>query len=361
MTSDGRLVELDLVKVRCKRCTLVRCGTPFSGAWLQAHYAADYRSAVDAERSETIVRVEDGVIGRSEAISRWVVDAWNKTGYRPPSGILEIGCGEGRVLDRLRTHWPHAKASGLELGANAVRLASERGLHVEQNSYELASGRYDLIYAIAVLEHVPSPTHFISHLTSILSSDGALLVMQPCQEDVSHDIFFIDHLHHFHLAHIKMFAEKLGLKEIYNDYPNVHLPHFSLHVIRRADNCGQNLNVAELRGVTDPIDRSIDVWNTRFAALDAWLTATSTRDLYVWGIGEFLSLLSAYTAVGSTTIKGGFDDNLERFANNETTYPVERELPNDLPNGRILVTFRINGTLKERLEMIGIPWFCPLL
>lgn len=87
-----------------------------------------------------------------EQMCRWVPNAHN---------ILEVGCGEGAVTQRLRLAYPKAQITAIDITARIGRLyrgSYERVRFVQctvQQIAEAESGAYDLAVLSDVLHHVP--------------------------------------------------------------------------------------------------------------------------------------------------------------------------------------------------------------
>ncbi|HVM37389.1 MAG TPA: class I SAM-dependent methyltransferase [Sphingomicrobium sp.] len=92
----------------------------------------------------------------AEALNLWVPDA---------SNILEVGCGEGAVTERLARLYPEAKITGIDISPRLGRLydgPTDRVSFVRQTVQELAAarpGQYDLVILSDVLHHVPASMH----------------------------------------------------------------------------------------------------------------------------------------------------------------------------------------------------------
>lgn len=87
--------------------------------------------------------------------------------HRAPQPILDVGCGEGDLLDELRAGG--YTGQGIELRPAAARLAREgRGLDVQVGSIESylrAPARVGTIVLCHVLEHLPDPVGTIRRLS----------------------------------------------------------------------------------------------------------------------------------------------------------------------------------------------------
>jgi 2-polyprenyl-3-methyl-5-hydroxy-6-metoxy-1,4-benzoquinol methylase len=86
-----------------------------------------------------------------------LVKKWSPTATR----ILEVGCGEGAVTQRLRVAYANAEISAIDITPRVGRLYQgplDRVRFIKCDVQEIASkeqGRYDLIVLSDVLHHVP--------------------------------------------------------------------------------------------------------------------------------------------------------------------------------------------------------------
>ncbi|MGA7730550.1 MAG: class I SAM-dependent methyltransferase [Chloroflexia bacterium] len=124
---------------------------------------------------------------RFTRIIEWLLD--NLYNYRvyqieqnqKPGKVLDIGCGRGLLLHKLRQRgWT---PMGTELNEEAATYAREQlGLPVTTQMVEEAGfpdGEFDLIILWHVLEHVQSPRAMLREVSRILKPGGTLLVAVP--------------------------------------------------------------------------------------------------------------------------------------------------------------------------------------
>jgi 2-polyprenyl-3-methyl-5-hydroxy-6-metoxy-1,4-benzoquinol methylase len=103
---------------------------------------------------------------------------------RPGDRVLEVGCGVGAFVDRLRkAGW---EASGLELNGAAVAQAQAAGVPVVNELIETVAARepgaFDLVCSFEVLEHVADPYDFIDQQVRALRPGGRLVIGVPNQD-----------------------------------------------------------------------------------------------------------------------------------------------------------------------------------
>ena len=93
--------------------------------------------------------------------------------------VLDVGCGEGNFLDKVRRVTPHA--FGIELNKQAANVAVAKGIGVHRELIEehAPSSAYDVVTTFQVLEHIADPLPFINNCLKVLRAGGTLIVGVP--------------------------------------------------------------------------------------------------------------------------------------------------------------------------------------
>ncbi|MGF2035965.1 MAG: class I SAM-dependent methyltransferase [Nostoc sp. CmiVER01] len=96
------------------------------------------------------------------------------------ANVLDIGCGTGRLLERLATQFPDLQAIGLDLSANMLRVARQSNRHrprliyVEGKAESLpfADGQFDGVFSTISFLHYLEPKQVLSEIARVLSPSG---------------------------------------------------------------------------------------------------------------------------------------------------------------------------------------------
>ena len=182
----------------CEACGTGYLSPGLSGSRLDAFYKSDYRRTYLYE-----------VMGYSRALfyaSRNDLEAAHvrladvEPALLHGASVWEIGSGLGAFAALLGRMRPDVEIVATEPD-EAARLSFDPPGHVRFESFEAASaGRYDLIVAFHVLEHVVDPADFLLTCRTALKPDGRLFIEVPDYEvDLSDRAFA-------HPAHLSYFT-----------------------------------------------------------------------------------------------------------------------------------------------------------
>lgn len=128
----------------------------------------------------------------------------------PHASVLDIGCGDGRLLDGLKRVAPDdAILEGIEISEEAAAGTRERGYTVTVGSVdelELPAGRYDLIALIQVIEHVFHPVACLEKIHAALKPGGRVLFETPSTRCLDYSLFHRRYWGGYHFPrHLNLF------------------------------------------------------------------------------------------------------------------------------------------------------------
>jgi SAM-dependent methyltransferase len=97
---------------------------------------------------------------------------------------LDLGCGSGGFTVQMAREVEACELYGVDIAADAVRRASERGiqarcLDLSRDSLPFSEGSFDLITAIEVIEHLTDTDKFLLEVHRCLRNEGYFVVTTP--------------------------------------------------------------------------------------------------------------------------------------------------------------------------------------
>ena len=132
--------------------------------------------------------------------------------------VLEIGCGDGAILERLASTGFSARFTGLEISPSAVRAVQEKnipGASVELfDGYELrfADKHFDLAILSHVVEHVEHPRRLIEEAARVASK---VFVEVPLEDNLRlpEDFVFdrVGHINFYNVKTIRRLVRSCGM------------------------------------------------------------------------------------------------------------------------------------------------------
>jgi SAM-dependent methyltransferase len=126
--------------------------------------------------------------------------------------ILEVGCGDGRLLWAVAEARPQAALAGVDTDATGVALAQSRmqqtgvSVVIQRGSVHqlpFASDAFDVVLLADVVEHLVDPSAALLEILRVLKPKGVLVLSTPHRQPD----FVWDELHHVHeFDHIELRA-----------------------------------------------------------------------------------------------------------------------------------------------------------
>lgn len=97
--------------------------------------------------------------------------------------ILELGCGSGILLSKLKISFNNFKFDGIEPYLKAFKNLKKikKDVNIIECSYEnfITSKKYTLIYSVNVFEHLDNWKHFLKWAAKALEKKGKVIILCP--------------------------------------------------------------------------------------------------------------------------------------------------------------------------------------
>ncbi len=96
------------------------------------------------------------------------------------ANVLDLGCGTGRLLNRLANQFPEITGTGLDLSPQMLRVARQNNRHrprliyLEGNAENLpfAEGQFNAVFNTISFLHYPQPDQVLKEVARVLSPGG---------------------------------------------------------------------------------------------------------------------------------------------------------------------------------------------
>jgi 2-polyprenyl-3-methyl-5-hydroxy-6-metoxy-1,4-benzoquinol methylase len=222
-----------------KRCPAIGCGLlwldpmpveedvskAYAKYYTHGDIPANSQESSSAERFPSILRIFRDLLLRATSISRERRRlASMYLDEVPPGRVLDVGCGDGSRLERLRAlGWD---VSGQEIDGKAASHAIQfYGVQVHLGSLseaDFGEGSFDAIVMNHVVEHVHDPVRLFSECRHLLKKNGVLVAVTPNSESCGHKRFGPSwrglepprHIHLFNQSTLRKLAGLVGFRDV---------------------------------------------------------------------------------------------------------------------------------------------------
>ena len=198
--------------VRCLDCGLIYMNPQIAPECTAQFYPDDYAPH------------QDGAATR-EKNTKWVLPKAILESLNPESKVLDVGCGNGDFLNKLRQYC-HCSVYGLDFSRNAVDSARRQfGIEVFHGDFLAAPYKpqiFDLISLWSCIEHLNNPAAAVQKAYSLCKPGGWIFIKTPnhkslaakCFKDKWYHLDCPRHLFIFSPSTIKMLLKKCGFEKV---------------------------------------------------------------------------------------------------------------------------------------------------
>ena len=118
--------------------------------------------------------------------------------FSNPLRILDVGCGTGALLERLRENFPNAALHGIDISANMLAIARKRNISdvelLEGDSENLpySDAYFDMVLCCSSFHHYPAPEKAASEFLRVTRPGGKLIICDMDLPDIAR--LFANHI-----------------------------------------------------------------------------------------------------------------------------------------------------------------------
>jgi len=189
--------------VRCRRCRHRYLNPRPSARDLPAIYPADYYAYSDRGKPLAVRLRRMRERGKVRLFRRAIGEG--------PRRILDLGCGNGRLLSLLREYGSAAwELEGIDFSEDAVRQCRSRGFRAQATRLEdltRQDGTFDAVIMIQLLEHLEDPRRACERVHALLRPGGVFILETPNVAGIDYRCFQGRWWGHYHFPrHWNLFS-----------------------------------------------------------------------------------------------------------------------------------------------------------
>ena len=281
MTSDRQIIKSHIKKIECNKCGLVRTGCQPNINKLRKEYQKNYEYN-SSSQGDMMYFSQTGLQDRSSHTLNRILELLSSVDLKSIKTIVEIGCGEGNLIEKLQEKFPTKKIIGFEINEQAIKIGRRKGLDIRSLT-KPSEIKADLLISYTVIEHTTSPKNFLKSITRMLNPNGLLILGTPHQDNLSYDIFFVDHLFHFSIKHLQdlaRFSNLILLKKTLGSWP---ISSIVLCLFRLSNKHLKPI----IRKRKTKVKQSFIYYNNIFKKINLFLSSVKkNKKLAIFGLGE---------------------------------------------------------------------------
>jgi len=93
--------------------------------------------------------------------------------------IIDIGCGQGELLNRLKEKFPESNFTGVDYSDFDFTKTFNFFTYDCNNDFDDSFETYDLVVSSEVIEHLENPRHYLRQVNKITKSQGHIVLSTP--------------------------------------------------------------------------------------------------------------------------------------------------------------------------------------
>ena len=315
--SDGRVLAKDLAKYGCRQCGATFHPSPPTEVEVDAFYDTDYLLPTSSPASDQ---------ARAFRYAAWIGTA---VGSLSKARVLETGCGSGALLRALADQYPGMRGVGLDPAAVPEGTASPAPLSFRRGRIgDLPADdvRFDLVYAVNVVEHVSQRERFLTDIAGRMNKGGRIVLICPTAEPPNLELLFFDHLTTFTGPALAIVAGRSGLTIAAHHAAPPGVGDFQLTVLRSAQDEPEHPLQSIDPGLEERRIRYLKAWCDLERRLE--ILTSGAVALRMFGAAQTAALLRAYApAIWERVELLTLDPPLENWPLDRKIVPYDRLAP----------------------------------
>ena len=143
---------------------------------------------------------------------------------KPGMSVLDMGCGDARLIRRLQSAWPQNVFAGCDISQQIIRYNSDEhpGIGFFQadvssrdfleKAFACQANGFDVVISSEVIEHVENDAGLLQNAARILAPGGYLVLTTQSGPRYRVDKELLHHLRHYRRADLETMVRREGLE-----------------------------------------------------------------------------------------------------------------------------------------------------
>lgn len=187
-------------KLRVVLCR--NCGLCFLNPQPSHEEYVEYYTTKNKDRKFELETFYEDKHYQTNSYIKWLI---KNTNIPKNASILELGCGKGALLYSLKNEFDFTNLTGLEISPTYAKLAE--GANASAKIYNedvlnntLPKNSYDVVFALAFLEHMNNPKELLQEIASLLKPGGYAYFVTPDLYGMTFRNKFFKFVHPFYFS-----------------------------------------------------------------------------------------------------------------------------------------------------------------
>jgi SAM-dependent methyltransferase len=146
---------------------------------------------------------------------------------KPGMSVLDMGCGDARLLLSLKSQWPLARFTGCDISHTVIGYNRERHRNIEFFQADVSApgladkaaeaagpNRFDIVISTEVIEHVVDDGGLLRNAAALLAPGGIFILTTQSGPRYRIELEWLHHLRHYRRSDLEQLVRAAGLEII---------------------------------------------------------------------------------------------------------------------------------------------------
>jgi SAM-dependent methyltransferase len=270
-----------------------------------AFYDTSYRISLASDEHDQVYEVRDGQpVFRTDRQAEVVIDLIE---MHPGAKIVDYGAAKAATLRKIVARRPQVAPHVFDVSEDYRAHWMSWLPNDACATYKIPPswhGRFDVVTAHYVMEHVSAPIAVLSELRALLAPGGKLFLSVPDWAQNSGDLLVVDHINHFSETSIRTALWRAGLGV--DVLASGRLPATFVVVCSKSESAAAPAT-NKVKSEVDAARAACSFWTNMVATLDKSVALRGNRSSAIFGVGFYGSLV--HSRVGKRVPVTCFLDN----------------------------------------------------